>query len=256
MVVAVGFLISVCLIGQAVSRAPSEDAGEYGLVVNETSSQSEGSPIEPRCTAEERQVWIQNPEFTLKYQSASSRAVGSAEGTTKRLVAMYGDRISEQCLSCLGDATECGRNNCLLVCLINQAAPDCRRCVNLYCVPALHACTGAADESQLPNTPVVITDVTTTTAPTFAIRSRPSIKARPTTEPVPPVVVNVPHVARQSVTDNTGSGINEVRRKVWSGVYVALPSDEGGYPDQEWTTWRRFIRCWRHVWNKYFCCGS
>ena len=65
-----------------------------------------------RCTHEERTVWSNNRAFTLIYQQAASDAWGDREETTNLLYTRY-PSISKYCLECLGEATGCGKENCM-----------------------------------------------------------------------------------------------------------------------------------------------
>jgi hypothetical protein len=106
---------------------------------------------QPRCVEKERNVWIGNDQFTADYQVASARALGYEEGTTSKLFERYGSEISRECLRCLGQATQCGRDNCFLDCLTNQQSEGCRSCITSNCIPDLLRCTGATSVAELPN---------------------------------------------------------------------------------------------------------
>lgn len=150
-----------------LSRATSTaDPSEF------VDSVSTVAPIAARCNATERGFWRGNGAFTREYQFISARNFGSGAGTTSGLVAAYGQYASRECFSCLGDATECGRDNCFFPCLINQQNPSCQECINTHCRPALIACTGAASLDELPAPPTQpLPSEPTTSRP---IRSRPA----------------------------------------------------------------------------------
>jgi hypothetical protein len=124
---------------------------------------------ESRCTAEERAVWIDNREFGDAYQQAAAKAWGDSADTVENLAPSY-PQVSRGCLTCLGDATECGRTNCFTQCIMDQTGEGCRGCIQEHCIPTLLTCTGAATTSELPMAPRV--SITT---------ARPSSRTRPAT---------------------------------------------------------------------------
>ena len=105
-----------------------------------------------RCTAEERAVWIANRDFGDAYQQAAAQAWGDSVDTVMNLAPSYPE-VSRHCLSCLGDATACGRTNCFVQCVVDQTGEGCRGCINAKCIPALLTCTGASDKTELPMPP-------------------------------------------------------------------------------------------------------
>ena len=139
------------------------------------------SPSLQFCTKEERDVWIGNDQFTADYQEASARAFGAAAGTTAKLMELYGASVTEPCLTCLGKATECGRDNCFFQCLVDQQSDDCRSCVNQYCIPDLLECTRATSIHELPM-PVTQTLSTPPPSPVRVRKTTVSSPSSTTTE--------------------------------------------------------------------------
>ena len=103
-----------------------------------------------QCTSEERVVWTNNHDFTREYHSACASSLGFGSETTDRLFSKYGSVISRPCLSCLGDASQCGRDKCIRFCLLDQNSAECKLCFATHCRELLLWCTGAPDDSELP----------------------------------------------------------------------------------------------------------
>ena len=122
-----------------------------------------------QCTPEERVVWTNNPDFTREYHSACGSSLGFGPETTDRLFSKYGSVISRPCLSCLGDASQCGRDKCIRVCLLDQNSAECKLCFATNCRELLLWCTGAPDASELPPP---IAGCTTQTLTRFRIRTK------------------------------------------------------------------------------------
>jgi hypothetical protein len=103
----------------------------------------------PQCTTEERAVWIGSDEFSENYRKASASSFGDAAKTTDKLAKIY--PISRSCLACLGTATECSRDNCMMECAADPSTAKCLGCIDTYCISALLECTGAESKAELPN---------------------------------------------------------------------------------------------------------
>jgi hypothetical protein len=163
-------LILFFVFFQQSAGTVSEDSSiEETNTGDPTTPPSEIPPEPARCTRVEREVWIQNDEFTRHYLEASTKAWGGSESTTEALHAIYSESISKPCLQCLGDTTQCGRDKCLFECLRDQKSPECDACISLNCIPTLLSCTGAESTAELPNR--VSTSITTP-APVSAARTR------------------------------------------------------------------------------------
>lgn len=121
-----------------------------------------------QCTEAERGYWAGKDDFTARYHEASGLAFGDCERTTDALFDTYGHTISRACLRCLGQATQCGRDNCLLLCVI-PSSQLCKLCVEKYCISELLVCTGAATTAELPN---AVRESSTTQAPLRTRRAR------------------------------------------------------------------------------------
>lgn len=163
------------------------------------------------CTTEERAVWIGNDDFTTNYQQASAKAFGSCEGTTDRLHTIYGNQISRDCLKCLGEATECGRDNCFFQCLTDQNSEACNTCIDENCLGDMLKCVGTETKDELPNrvTKHVPADTTTSKAP----------RTRRVTTSTPPLVDSLTQETEtQLFPDVHGSPLSTR----FNGIYLAF----------------------------------
>ena len=105
-----------------------------------------------KCTEEERSIWIGNSDFTKNFQTCSTRGIGVVSAVAACLSSLY-PTLSEPCSTCLGQSSKCAASNCLVECISNPGSVSCRTCFVSNCYPALLACTGAVDDSQLPVPP-------------------------------------------------------------------------------------------------------
>lgn len=125
----------------------------------------------PQCTVSERNVWINNAQFSTKFEECSRRGFGQGVPTVNCLRAEYSS-ISIPCLTCFGQAAFCGFQNCATQCLANSAHPNCLRCIDSNCSPALRICVGAQSNAELPLPPVAASP---TSAPVYRPRTRPPV---------------------------------------------------------------------------------
>lgn len=174
--------------------ATSTGSPSWAIITMTTPGPLFVAPSTERCTAEERAVWIGNQEFGVAYQRAAANAWGDSVDTVTNLAPAYPE-ISRHCLSCLGDATQCGRTNCFAPCLIDQSGEACRTCINKNCIPTMLTCTGAANMTELPLPPQPVVSP-----------ASPSTRPRPSTLPSIQVPSRSVSSAREFTPAETGPG--------------------------------------------------
>ena len=174
--------------------ATSTGSPSWAIITMTTPGPLFVAPSAERCTAEERAVWIGNQEFGAAYQRAAANAWGDSVDTVTNLAPAYPE-ISRHCLSCLGDATQCGRTNCFAPCLLDQSGEACRACINENCIPTMLTCTGAANMTELPLPPQPV-----------ASPAGPSTRPRPSRLPSIQVPSRSVSSASESSPAETGPG--------------------------------------------------
>ena len=105
-----------------------------------------------QCTAIERGVWTNQPDFTEVMTKCAYTVLGDTVRTANCIQKTY-PTISFPCLRCCGATSECARNKCMFQCFRNNGSNECRACVATNCQSAFLTCTGASSEAELPPVP-------------------------------------------------------------------------------------------------------
>ena len=133
------------------------------------------------CSATERSVWYNNQPFADSYRDCSRAALGLGPATVTCMNNLrFG--LSEPCLNCFGQATECGAENCAMQCALDETTPLCLQCIADNCLGNMRSCVGATSDAELPLTPTRRGASSTTPAP-IRTRRRPTTTAEPETTP-------------------------------------------------------------------------
>ncbi len=106
------------------------------------------SGILPRCSSEERSTWMGDRAFSQKFREISVMNWGDPADVTEGLCRAY-PTVGEKCLSCLGDAAGCGKDNCSIACL-KPTSDGCSKCIHNHCKQQLINCVGATCAEDLP----------------------------------------------------------------------------------------------------------
>ena len=170
-----------------ISSASSSATPQWQLITMTTPGPIFVAPSAARCTAEERAVWMGNQDFSRAYQQAAQRAWGDSVDTVTYLAPAF-PQVSRLCLTCLGEATGCARENCWAQCILDQTGEMCRNCINENCIPEMLTCTGAANATELPMPPQPV-----------AAPATPSTRVRPSRLPT----IQVPPEAASSVSEHS-----------------------------------------------------
>ena len=62
----------------------------------------------------------------------------------------FTDEPMKTCQQCFGDSADCGKNNCLMKCILGPRHPSCLQCMRDKCQVEFHKCTGLPPDQQAP----------------------------------------------------------------------------------------------------------
>jgi hypothetical protein len=171
-------MVSASIVDGAADDASDDDKGWAALTWFDPST----SDFPSRCSEVDRQTWVANPSFSNQYHSMCLRHFGDGTAISQSLSAEF-PTVQVPCLTCWGDAGDCGRVKCFVQCLLDQSSEKCIKCFHNKCKQNLIDCVGATKEGDLP--PTISSDHVTTPAPARPQRPRrPAASKTPSTPSV------------------------------------------------------------------------
>jgi hypothetical protein len=121
----------------------SDDEGTGGSGGTAGSGGSGGTTPTGACTNTADTAVVCGAGFDDAVSTCALDALGQGPGTSQCLQDDAG--LSKDCADCYGDVTQCGFDNCVVVCGADSASQACRDCVSENCDAAFGECTGTPD---------------------------------------------------------------------------------------------------------------